>query len=67
MDRNGRVAWSPDIARRQQVFSYPGNCRRSDVAYHPGIKRYLHDDYGRTTAVVRSARSDDLISVALRR
>lgn len=40
-DRNGSARWSPDIARRQPVFSYPGNCRRSDAVYNPGIKRYL--------------------------
>jgi CubicO group peptidase (beta-lactamase class C family) len=41
LDENGRVVWTSDIARSGPVFAYPGNCRRSDVVYNPGIKRYL--------------------------
>jgi hypothetical protein len=41
LDENGRAVWTSDIARSGPVFTYPGNCRRSDVVYNPGIKRYL--------------------------
>ena len=41
LDENGRAAWTSDIALSGAVFAYPGNCRRTDVVYNPGIKRYL--------------------------
>jgi hypothetical protein len=41
VDANGRVAWTSDISQSGAVFAYPGNCRRTDVVYNPGIKRYL--------------------------
>jgi CubicO group peptidase (beta-lactamase class C family) len=41
LDANGRPVWSSDIARRGAVFRYTANCRRSDVVYNAGIRRYL--------------------------
>jgi CubicO group peptidase (beta-lactamase class C family) len=38
---NGKPVWTSDIARRGAVFTYTGNCRRSDAVYNPGIRRYL--------------------------
>jgi CubicO group peptidase (beta-lactamase class C family) len=41
LDEHGRPVWTRDIERHGAVFRYPGNCRRSDVVYNPGIRRYL--------------------------
>lgn len=41
LDENGHPLWTPDIERRGAVFTYTANCRRSDVVYNPGIRRYL--------------------------
>jgi CubicO group peptidase (beta-lactamase class C family) len=41
LDESGRALWTPDIGRRGAVFTYTANCRRSDVVYNPGIRRYL--------------------------
>jgi CubicO group peptidase (beta-lactamase class C family) len=41
LDDNGRAVWTPDIDQRGSVFTYAANCRRSDVVYNPGIRRYL--------------------------
>jgi hypothetical protein len=41
VDEQGRPVWTRDIARHAAVFRYPRNCRRSDVVYNPGIRRYL--------------------------
>ena len=38
---NGRPIWTSDITRRGAVFTYAGNCRRSDVVYNPGSARYF--------------------------
>ncbi len=34
-------AWSKDVKQREAVFADPGNCYRSSVSFHPGLKRYL--------------------------
>jgi hypothetical protein len=39
--KDGRAAWTPDIARRLHVFHYPGHCERLDAVYSIGMKRYL--------------------------
>jgi CubicO group peptidase (beta-lactamase class C family) len=41
VDENGHAVWTSDITQHGAVFTYPGNCRRSDVIYNPGIRRYL--------------------------
>ena len=41
LDGNGRAVWTADMALAGAVFDYPGNCRRADVVYNPGIGRYL--------------------------
>jgi len=41
LDEKDQPIWSRHIEKRGAVFFYPGHCQRSDVAYHPGIKRYL--------------------------
>jgi hypothetical protein len=41
LDESGRAVWTKNIAARGAVFSYPGRCRRLDVVYNPGIRRYL--------------------------
>jgi CubicO group peptidase (beta-lactamase class C family) len=41
LDESGRAVWTKNIAERGAVFSYPGRCRRLDVVYNPGIRRYL--------------------------
>jgi CubicO group peptidase (beta-lactamase class C family) len=41
VDENGHALWTSDIAQHGAVFTYPGNCRRSDVVYNLGIRRYL--------------------------
>jgi CubicO group peptidase (beta-lactamase class C family) len=38
---DGQPFWIPEAARRGSVFRYPANCRRIDVVYNPGIRRYL--------------------------
>ncbi len=40
-DENGRPEWTPDINERGAVFIYTANCRRADVVYDPGVRRYL--------------------------
>ena len=40
-DDAGAPLWSSDLSQRGPVFAYPGHCGRLDVAYDPGIKRYL--------------------------
>jgi CubicO group peptidase (beta-lactamase class C family) len=41
LDDNRQPHWTNDIAKRGAVFSHPGRCYRSNVSYHPGLKRYL--------------------------
>ncbi len=41
LDDSGRALWTSDIDRRGAVFTYTANCRRCDVVYSPGIRRYL--------------------------
>ena len=41
LDGHGAAVWTPDIHQRGPVFAYIANCRRSDVVYNPGIRRYL--------------------------
>jgi hypothetical protein len=41
VDASGRPIWTKDIARRGEVFRYPGHCERVDAVYHPVPKRYL--------------------------
>ncbi len=40
-------AWSKRITDRAAVFADSGNCYRSSVSYHPGLKRYLWCQTGR--------------------
>ncbi len=39
-EKGGEAVWSNDIAARQAIFRYPGNCQRLDVIYHPVFRRY---------------------------
>jgi CubicO group peptidase (beta-lactamase class C family) len=41
LDQNGRPVWTSSIRDRGAVFSYAAHCRRADVVYNAGIKRYL--------------------------
>ena len=38
---SGEPGWTPDIARRGAVFTHARHSYRSQVSYHPGLKRYL--------------------------
>ena len=40
-DRDGNPAWSPDIADRDAIFTFPGQCMRSGISYNAPLKRYL--------------------------
>ena len=40
-DDDGKSVWSRRVEERGHVFAYPKHCERLDVAYNPGIKRYL--------------------------
>jgi CubicO group peptidase (beta-lactamase class C family) len=33
--------WTSTLSRRKPVFTFPGNCQRTDAVYNPGLKRYL--------------------------
>lgn len=41
VDERGAAVWTRDIARRGAAFSFPGLVYRSQVTYHPRLKRYL--------------------------
>jgi CubicO group peptidase (beta-lactamase class C family) len=41
LDEKGQALWTPDIHQRGAVFTYTSNCRRSDVVFNLGIRRYL--------------------------
>jgi CubicO group peptidase (beta-lactamase class C family) len=41
VDARGRPTWTPDVARRGAAFDHARQCYRSQVSYHPGLKRYL--------------------------
>ncbi|HWB98701.1 MAG TPA: serine hydrolase [Bryobacteraceae bacterium] len=41
VDSAGRPQWTKDIRARGAVFRFPGRCQRTDVVYHPLLKRYL--------------------------
>ncbi|MPY91247.1 MAG: serine hydrolase [Luteitalea sp.] len=41
VDAAGGPVWTRDIARRGAAFSFPGLVYRSQVTYHPALKRYL--------------------------
>ncbi len=47
LDAAGRPAWSIESARRAAIFTDPGNCYRSHMSHHPGLKRYLWCQTGR--------------------
>ncbi len=40
-DARGDPRWTPEIARRQAVFESPGQCLRSAITYHSGLRRYV--------------------------
>ncbi len=40
-DARGRSRWTSEVARRGAVFTHARHCYRSQVTYHPGLKRYL--------------------------
>jgi len=33
--------WTNDLSKRGAAFVFAGHCQRSDVVYHPGLRRYL--------------------------
>ena len=33
--------WTPDVAQRTGVFSFPGQCYRSGITYNAGLRRYI--------------------------
>jgi hypothetical protein len=37
----GEARWTSDIAQRGGIFTHPQHCYRSQVSYHPDVKRYL--------------------------
>ena len=39
--KNGKPAWTRDIAQRGAVFDHPGRCYRSGISYNAGLRRYL--------------------------
>jgi CubicO group peptidase (beta-lactamase class C family) len=41
LDAQGRPRWTKDIARRGAVFTHPRRSYRSQVSYHPALKRYF--------------------------
>ena len=41
LDAQGHPRWTREIARRGAVFAHPGRAYRSQVTYHPALKRYL--------------------------
>jgi hypothetical protein len=41
LDEQGRPRWTDDIQKRLPTFVFPNHSQRLDVAYDPGIKRYL--------------------------
>ena len=41
LDDAGHPVWTGDIEKRGAVFAYAAHCRRSDVVYNPGVRRYL--------------------------
>jgi hypothetical protein len=41
LDARGMPVWTREIRERGAVFSHPGRCLRSQIAYDAGIKRYL--------------------------
>lgn len=41
LDDAGKPLWTKNIAERGAVFTHPGACYRSSIAYNPGLKRYL--------------------------
>ncbi len=41
VDRRGQPVWTHDFSRRAGVLVYTGRCARLDVAYNPGLGRYL--------------------------
>lgn len=41
LDEEGNPVWTSDIAKRGAVFAYAGHCARMEVAYNPGLRRYL--------------------------
>jgi len=41
LDTSGEPQWTSDIRAREPVFTNPGHCYRSNVSYHPQLRRYL--------------------------
>ncbi len=41
LDRDGKPAWSKDVAKRAAVFEHKGKCYRSGITYHPATRQYL--------------------------
>jgi len=41
LDAAGRPVWTDDVRRRGAVFEHAGQCYRSTVSYHAGLRRYL--------------------------
>ena len=47
LDEHGAPVWSRDIKKRGGVFTNPGAVYRTQVTYHPVLKRYLLNTIGR--------------------
>lgn len=41
LNDSGQARWTIDLHQRAPVFVSPGQCYRSGVTYHSGLKRYL--------------------------
>ena len=37
----GQPMWTPDVTKREAVFTNPGRCYRSGISYNAALKRYL--------------------------
>lgn len=40
-DAKNRPTWTKELSQRKHVFSFPGNCQRTDAVYNPGLNRYM--------------------------
>lgn len=41
IDDAGRPVWTADVSRRGAIFTHAQHCYRTQVSYHPWLKRYL--------------------------
>jgi len=40
-DNSNHPLWATKVAQKREVFSFPGECLRLSVSYHPKLNRYL--------------------------